>query len=199
MKMALQFWMNQGVMQRRRFLAFEGAYHGDTFAAMSVCDPAEGMHRKFAGSLLEQAIVPLPRTDDQFAVFETFLQAHAPELAALIIEPLLQAAGGFIVHSPETLERIVRIARRHDLLVIFDEIATGFGRTGTMFACEQAGVVPDVITLSKALTGGTVPLAATVANERIYKALPRTRRWTCSRPNLASSSVGGLPSSSNMS
>ena len=170
MKMALQFWINRGDARRRRFLAFEGAYHGDTFAAMSVCDPAEGMHRRFAGSLAEQSIVALPRSDAEFAAFEAFLDAHCDELAALIIEPLVQAAGGFVMHTPETLARIVSCARQRDLLIVFDEIATGFGRTGSMFACEQAAAVPDIVTLSKALTGGTVPLAVTVANDRVYEA-----------------------------
>jgi len=170
MKMALQYWLNGGPTKRRRFLAFEGGYHGDTFAAMSVCDPHEGMHRRFAGSLLEQAVVPLPRTQEEFTVFEQFLEEHGEGFAAMLIEPLVQAAGGFMVHSPETLARIVTTARRHGLLIIFDEIATGFGRTGRMFACEEADVVPDIITLSKALTGGTLPLAVTVAGTHVYEA-----------------------------
>jgi adenosylmethionine-8-amino-7-oxononanoate aminotransferase len=170
MKMAVQYWLNKGSTSRRRFLAFEGGYHGDTFAAMAVCDPNEGMHRRFVGCLLEQSVVPLPRTDEQFSNFERFLERHRDELAAMLIEPLVQAAGGFIMHSPQTLARIVAAARRHGLLVIFDEIATGFGRTGRLFACQEANVVPDIITLSKALTGGTMPLAVTVAGTHVYEA-----------------------------
>src|SRR5690606_3570353 len=96
--------------------------------------------------------------------------AHAHELTAIVAEPLVQAAGGMKFHSPDTLAAVAAVARRHDLLLILDEIATGFGRSGTLFACEQAGVVPDLITLSKALTGGTLPLAATVASTRVYAA-----------------------------
>jgi adenosylmethionine-8-amino-7-oxononanoate aminotransferase len=170
MKIALQFRFNRGERSRTRFVAFEHAYHGDTLAAMSVCDPKEGMHRLFGHALARQLILPLPTDRDRAGVFERAVAAHASELTAVIVEPLVQAAGGMKFHSPETLASIASTARRHDLLLIFDEIATGFGRTGTMFACEQAGVVPDVITLSKALTGGTLPLAATVASARVYGA-----------------------------
>ena len=170
MKMALQFWINQGHSQRVRFLSFQHAYHGDTFAAMSVCDPHEGMHRLFGAVLQPQVIVPLPVSADELMAFERSVAEHAGELAAVIVEPLVQAAGGMKFHEPEVLERIAAVARRYDLLLILDEIATGFGRTGTMFACEQAAVVPDIITLSKALTGGTMPLAATVARRHVYQA-----------------------------
>ena len=170
MKMALQYWINQGISGRTRFLAFRDAYHGDTFAAMSVCDPEDGMHRLFKGALAEQVVVDLPRTADQAAALEQTLDRHAGQLAAVIVEPLVQAAAGMKFHPPEVLARIASAARRHDSLLILDEIATGFGRTGTMFACEQAGVTPDIVTLSKALTGGALPLAATVATEAVYRA-----------------------------
>ena len=170
MKMALQYWFNQREFRRTRFLSFEHAYHGDTFAAMSVCDPEEGMHTLFGSVLTEQVVVPLPSSEEQFARFERTVVGRANELAALIVEPLVQAAGGMKFHAPEALARLAEVARRHDLLVIFDEIATGFGRTGTLFACEQADVVPDIITLSKALTGGTLPLAATAARRHVYRA-----------------------------
>ena len=170
MKIALQFRFNRGERARTRFVAFEHAYHGDTLAAMSVCDPEEGMHRLFGGALARQVIAPLPADVESAARFERMVAEHAPELTAIIVEPLVQAAGGMKFHAPETLARIAAVARRYDLLLIFDEIATGFGRTGTLFACEQAGVVPDIITLSKALTGGTLPLAATVASTRVYGA-----------------------------
>jgi adenosylmethionine-8-amino-7-oxononanoate aminotransferase len=170
MKMALQYRFNRGERRRTRFVSFLGGYHGDTFAAMSVCDPEEGMHRLFGAVLPPQLVVPLPTDAEAARSFERTLEAHANELTAVIIEPLVQAAGGMRFHSAETLARIMAAARRFDLLLILDEIATGFGRTGTLFACEQAGVEPDLITLSKALTGGTVPLAATVASTRVYEA-----------------------------
>lgn len=170
MKMALQYWINQGVSGRTRFLSFRDAYHGDTFAAMSVCDPEDGMHRLFKGALADQVIVDLPRTPDEAAALGRTLDRHAGQLAAVIVEPLVQAAGGMKFHAPHVLATVAVLARRHDLLLILDEIATGFGRTGTMFACEQAGVTPDIVTLSKALTGGTMPLAATVATESVYRA-----------------------------
>jgi len=170
MKIALQYRFNRGERARTRFVAFEHAYHGDTLAAMSVCDPEEGMHRLFGDALARQIIVPLPSDGESAARFERAVAAHAAELTAIIVEPLVQAAGGMKFHSPETLARVAAVARRHDLLLILDEIATGFGRTGTLFACEQAGVVPDLITLSKALTGGTLPLAATVAATHVYGA-----------------------------
>ena len=170
MKMALQYWTNQDVAGRTRFLSFRGGYHGDTFAAMSVCDPEDGMHRLFKGVLADQVIVDLPRTADQTAALEKTLARHAGQLAAVILEPLVQAAAGMKFHEPDVLARVADIARRYDLLLILDEIATGFGRTGTLFACEQAGVAPDIITLSKALTGGTLPLAATAATATVFQA-----------------------------
>ena len=169
LKMAVQFWINHGVQGRTRFLSFRHAYHGDTFAAMSVCDPDKGMHRLLSGVLAKQLVVKLPRGADELAEFEQVVAEQARGLAAVIMEPLVQAAAGMKFHEPEDLARITEIAARHDLLVIFDEITTGFGRTGTMFACEQAGVVPDIMTLSKALTGGTLPLAATIAKRHVYE------------------------------
>jgi adenosylmethionine-8-amino-7-oxononanoate aminotransferase len=170
MKMALQYRFNRGESQRTRFVGFQHGYHGDTFAAMSICDPEEGMHRLFGDVLPKQLILPVPSTPELRADFERAVAAHAHELTAMIVEPLVQCAGGMKFHTPETLAAIAAAARRHGLLLILDEIATGFGRTGTLFACEQAGVVPDIITLSKAFTGGTLPLAATVASTRVYEA-----------------------------
>jgi len=170
MKMARQVWINRGVHDRQKFLSFRHGYHGDTFAAMSVCDPDEGMHSLFAGFLEPQLVVDLPRNDAEFERFGQLLAREARRLAGMIIEPLVQCAGGFKFHSPATLMRIVEVARKHGVLVIFDEIATGFGRTGRLFAAEDAGVVPDIITLSKALTGGTIPLAVTVASQEVFEA-----------------------------
>ena len=170
MKMAMQFWLNRGVQGRSRFVGFRHGYHGDTTGAMSVCDPDEGMHALFRGLLPQQHVVDLPQDEAAFAAFDRFLGDRAGEVAAVILEPLVQAAGGMKFHSPDALARIADTCRRHDVLLILDEIATGFGRTGSMFACEQAGVCPDIVTLSKALTGGTMALAATVATDRVYDA-----------------------------
>lgn len=170
MKMAVQFWLNQGEGGRSRFVAFRGGYHGDTFGTMAVCDPDDGMHSLYRGMLAEHDIVDLPRDDAAYAALDQFLQARAPQLAGILVEPLVQGAGGMLLHDPEVLRRLRRLADRHGLLLIFDEIFTGFGRTGTMFAFEQAGIKPDIITLSKALTGGTLPLAATVASNRVFDA-----------------------------
>jgi adenosylmethionine-8-amino-7-oxononanoate aminotransferase len=170
MKMALQFRINRGERQRVRFLSFRNAYHGDTTGAMSVCDPEEGMHALFGPVLPQHVIAPIPADAESKALFERLLEEHARTLTAIIVEPLVQAAGGMKFHSPETLATIAACARRYDLLLVLDEIATGFGRTGSLFACEQAGVTPDIITLSKALTGGTLPLAATVATDEVFAA-----------------------------
>jgi adenosylmethionine---8-amino-7-oxononanoate aminotransferase len=170
LKMAVQFWLNKGVAGRSKFLAFRGAYHGDTFATMAVCDPNEGMHKRFAGVLSQNIIADLPRNVESAARFSALVERHAGELAAIIVEPLAQGAGGMIFHSPDALAAIRAAADRHDLLLIFDEIFTGFGRTGAMFSCEEAGIVPDIVCLSKALTGGTMALAATVAREHVFEA-----------------------------
>lgn len=170
MKMALQFWLNQGERGRSRFLAFRGGYHGDTFGTMAVCDPDEGMHSLYRGMLAEHDIVNLPRGEAELVTLEAHLESHGSRLAGILVEPLVQGAGGMLLHDPEVLRRLRRLADRHGLLLIFDEIFTGFGRTGTMFAFEQAGIRPDIVTLSKALTGGTLPLAATVASSRVFEA-----------------------------
>jgi len=169
MKIALQYRFNRGESQRTRFLSFRHGYHGDTFAAMSICDPEEGMHRLFGDVLPRQIVVRLPDNAERAREFERLVADHAGELTAVIVEPLVQAAGGMKFHSAETLASIAATARRFDLLLILDEIATGFGRTGTLFACEQAGVTPDIVTLSKALTGGTLPLAATIVRTPVYE------------------------------
>jgi adenosylmethionine-8-amino-7-oxononanoate aminotransferase len=168
MKMAMQFWLNQGNRDRTRFLAFRGGYHGDTLGAMAVCDPGEGMHSLFAGVLPQHDMLDLPVDDAGIAAFERFLEAHAGRLAGILVEPLIQGAGGMIFHDAAVLRRLRDAADHYGLLLIFDEIFTGFGRTGAMFACQAANVAPDIITLSKALTGGTMALAATVANRRVF-------------------------------
>jgi len=170
LKMAVQYWHNKGAPTRTRFVAFQNAYHGDTTGAMSVCDPEEGMHALFKGAIPEQIIVELPETVDQMEAFEHMLMGGQREIAGVILEPLVQGAGGMRFHSPETLAAIVECCKRHHVLFIADEIATGFGRTGTMFACEQADVVPDIICIGKALTGGAIGMAATAANEKVFSA-----------------------------
>jgi adenosylmethionine---8-amino-7-oxononanoate aminotransferase len=170
MKMAVQFWLNKGVSQRSRFVAFKGGYHGDTFAAMSVCDPEEGMHGLFAKVLPQQIIAGLPADGPSRQTFDELLERHAKEVAGIIVEPLVQGAGGMLFHDVQVLQHLRAAADRHGLLLIFDEIFTGFGRTGTMFACEAAGVAPDIMTLSKALTGGTMGLAATIASKDVFEA-----------------------------
>jgi adenosylmethionine---8-amino-7-oxononanoate aminotransferase len=170
LKMAAQFWINQGVAGRDKFLAFRGAYHGDTFATMAICDPEEGMHKRFAGMLPKNVIADLPRDEESASKFAALVERHAHELAAIIVEPLVQGAGGMIFHAPEVVARLRATADKYGLLLIFDEIFTGFGRTGAMFACQGAGVVPDIICLSKALTGGTMALAATIARRHVFEA-----------------------------
>lgn len=170
MKIAVQYWINSGVRGRTRFLAFRGGYHGDTLAAMSVCDPDEGMHTLFKGTIAQQFIADLPTTPEKEAALDRFLGAHAHEIAAAMTEPLVQGAGGMIFHDAETLRRLRRLCDKHNVLLIVDEIFTGFARTGTMFACEAAGIVPDIATLSKALTGGTMALAATIARRNVFEA-----------------------------
>ena len=170
MKMAVQYWINNGKKGRTRFVAFKGGYHGDTLATMSVCDPDEGMHTLFKGAIAEQLICELPTDEEKTAALDAFLAAHAHQIAAVVTEPLVQGAGGMRFHDAATLGRLRALCDRHGLLLILDEIFTGFARTGTMFACEAAGIVPDFVTLSKALTGGTMALAATVARAPVFEA-----------------------------
>ncbi|MFP6658253.1 MAG: aminotransferase class III-fold pyridoxal phosphate-dependent enzyme, partial [Pirellulales bacterium] len=136
--------------------------------AMSVCDPINGLHSHFKGFLLEQLWQDVPGTEEDAQGFDDFLAEHIDEIAGVIIEPLVQGAGGMKFHDPVALSRIRHACDRHGLLLIADEIATGFGRTGSMFACDQADVVPDIICVGKALTAGTMGLAATVANDRVF-------------------------------
>ncbi len=170
LKMAVQYWRNQGRRSRTRFLAFTGGYHGDTTGAMAVSDPQGSMHATFRGLLPEQITVDLPVDEKSTAAFAAALERHADELAAIIVEPLVQGAGGMRFHDVQVLRTLRAAADRYELLLIFDEIFTGFGRTGSLFAFQEAGVVPDIITLSKALTGGTLPLAATIAGKKVFAA-----------------------------
>jgi adenosylmethionine-8-amino-7-oxononanoate aminotransferase len=167
MKMALQAAINRGERQRTKFIAFKGGYHGDTTGAMSVTDP-EGMHALFRALVPEQLIAELPVSAASMAELLALVQQQGERIAGVIVEPLVQGAGGMRFHDAATLKHIRAAADACGALLIFDEIFTGLGRTGTLFACEQAGVVPDIVTLSKALTGGTLPLAVTVASKRVF-------------------------------
>lgn len=170
MKMAVQYWINRGAKGRRQFVAFKGGYHGDTTGAMAVSDSEDGMHALFAGLLPHHHIVALPDDEARTAALDALLAQRAGDIAGIIVEPLVQGAGGMKFHDAIVLQRLRALADKHDVLLIFDEIFTGFGRTGTMFACEAAGVAPDIITLSKALTGGTLGLAATIATQKVFDA-----------------------------
>ena len=170
MKMAMQFWVNQGVSKRKKFVTFRDGYHGDTTGAMAVSDPGVGIHARFRGLLPEHHVVELPQDDETAASFARCLERHADELAGMIVEPLVQGAGGMRFHADFVVQRLREAANRYQLLLIFDEIFTGFGRTGSLFACEAAGVLPDIITLSKAVTGGTLPLAVTIARDKVFDA-----------------------------
>jgi adenosylmethionine-8-amino-7-oxononanoate aminotransferase len=170
LKMAVQYWINRGVRGRYRIVAFTGGYHGDTTGAMAVSDPEDSMHATFSGLLPEQIVVDLPLDEESAAALETTLARHAAEAAAMIVEPLVQGAGGMRFHDARVLKTLRTLADRYELLLIFDEIFTGFGRTGAMFACGDAGAMPDIVTLSKALTGGTLPLAATIARQKVFEA-----------------------------
>ncbi len=170
MKMALQFWINRGVSGRTKFLSFLGGYHGDTLATMTICDPEEGMHGLFAGVMPAQHVVALPTDAATEAVLDAYLGQHGHEIAALIVEPRVQGAGGMLFHGDDVLVALRRVADKHGLLLVFDEIFVGFGRTGDLFACTGSGVTPDIVTLSKSLTGGTLPLSATIASTKIFDA-----------------------------
>lgn len=177
-KMCLQYHQGKGQPQRRRLLTVRGGYHGDTFAAMSVCDPVGGMHSMFTGTLPEQVFAPRPPAgfdsggeDPEVLAWaarvEELAERHAGELAGVIVEPVLQGAGGMWVYAPACLRILRQIADRHGLLLVLDEIATGFGRTGALFASAHADVVPDVMCVGKALSGGYLSLAAVLCTEAV--------------------------------
>ena len=171
MKMAVQYWNNKGRPKKTKFIAFKHGYHGDTQGAMSVTDRGIGMHDLVDGAFPQHTVVdPGPEPVRELGAIETFLNRQGDAYAGIIIEPLVQGAGGMIFRNENLLRLLRRTTDETEQILIFDEIFTGFGRTGSMFACEQAGVVPDIIILSKALTGGTLPLAATVATGKIFDA-----------------------------
>lgn len=173
-KMALQYWAAQGRPGKGRLATIRGGYHGDTFGAMGVCDPTTGMHSRFAGALTRHFFVARPRARpgeplgaDDTAPIERLLTERHADIAAVILEPVAQGAGGMWFYAPEYLRHVRAVCDRFNVLLIFDEIATGFGRTGRMFAGEHADVAPDILCLGKALTGGYLGLAATLASGRV--------------------------------
>ena len=169
-KMALQYWRSRGLPAKHRLMTWRGGYHGDTFTPMSICDPDGGMHSLWTDILAAQVFAPqVPRDydPDYSAAFEAQLGRHASELAAVVVEPVVQGAGGMRFHDPRYLRDLGDICGRHDVLLIFDEIATGFGRTGELFAADHAGVSPDIMCVGKALTGGYLSLAATLCTTDI--------------------------------
>ncbi|QYN16906.1 adenosylmethionine--8-amino-7-oxononanoate transaminase [Amycolatopsis sp. DSM 110486] len=179
-KMCLQYQRSRGLPEKRRLLTWRGGYHGDTFTPMSVCDPDGGMHSLWRGVLPEQVFVPEPPAgfdapvDQSYVdILATALEKHAHELAAVIVEPVVQGAGGMRFHHPGYLRALRELTREHDVLLVFDEIATGFGRTGRMFAAEHAGVTPDVLCLGKALTGGYLTMAAALCTPEIAAGIAR--------------------------
>ncbi|BBD08056.1 adenosylmethionine--8-amino-7-oxononanoate transaminase [Desulfovibrio ferrophilus] len=174
MKMAYQYWLSKGVKGRTRMLTVRGGYHGDTFRTMSVCDPEGGMHQFFKGIVFEHLFAPKPEPcfgdsweEKHIEAFAKLIRLHTDELAAVILEPVVQGAGGMRFYSPEFLSRVRELCDETGILLIADEIATGFGRSGQMFACDWAGISPDIMCVGKALTGGTMTLAATLANRRV--------------------------------
>jgi adenosylmethionine-8-amino-7-oxononanoate aminotransferase len=173
-KMALQFWRSRGRTAKSRLLTVRGGYHGDTFGAMAVCDPVGGMHQLFADLLPGHVFAPIPpaRHEPAYAAeLERLVAMHAHELAAIIVEPVVQGAGGMRFYDPAWLRTLRELADGHDVLLILDEIATGFGRTGTLFGCEHAGVSPDIMCVGKALTGGYLTMAATLCTDRVARGI----------------------------
>tara|TARA_Y100001933_G_scaffold265255_1_gene338335 strand:+ start:2399 stop:3649 length:1251 start_codon:yes stop_codon:yes gene_type:complete len=179
LKMAIQYHKNAGSHDKTQILALEKAYHGDTIGAMSVCDPVEGMHSLFAGLLPQQRFLPAPiggfdadesATQHNLKLLSAMLDEHANTIAAFIVEPLIQAAGGFNFYSPTYLKEARRICDEHNVLLIFDEVATGFGRAGSLFAADQTGITPDIMVLGKGLTAGYAGHSAVMATDRLFNA-----------------------------
>lgn len=178
LKMALQYWQGRGETQRKEFVALRRGYHGDTFGAMSVSDPEMGMHEAYSGFLPGNRYIRQPECgfgdpcrDEDLAELRELLRDSGNSVAAIVLEPVVQGAGGMRFYSPQFLAGVRELASEYGVLLIADEIATGFGRTGRMFACEHAGISPDIMCLGKALTGGYMSLAATLCQEEVARTI----------------------------
>ncbi|MDA5145077.1 adenosylmethionine--8-amino-7-oxononanoate transaminase [Streptomyces sp. AD681] len=175
-KMCLQYWRSLGRPGKQRLLTWRGGYHGDTWQPMSVCDPEGGMHELWSGALPRQVFADAPPSEYEEAYADhlrSMIERHAEELAAVIVEPVVQGAGGMRFHSPAYLRVLREACDAHGVLLVFDEIATGFGRTGALFAAEHAAVTPDVMCVGKALTGGYLTMAATLCTSRVADGISR--------------------------
>lgn len=168
MKMAVQYFINQNNNKKTKFVSFKNSYHGDTMGCMSLADLSSGMHKKFKHYLPKNYSVDLPSSENELNKFEDFIKENKSDIAGVIIEPLVQCAGGMKFHSTDTLKEIYKIIKRHDLLFIADECAVAFHRVGKIFACDHAQISPDIMILGKALTGGFCTLAATVTSDEIF-------------------------------
>ena len=177
-KMAFQYWISQGQSEKNKLLTVRNGYHGDTFATMAVCDPVNGMHHMFEQVLSKHMFVEAPQckfdeacSEEHIAELKQTLESHHQNIAALILEPVVQGAGGMRIYSPDYLRKARALCDEFNVLLIHDEVATGFGRTGKMFACEHAGISPDIMCVGKALTGGYMSLAATLCTDKVAKGI----------------------------